>query len=1233
MAEKQLEKIKKIWAKGQLEKAWQLAEEALRQGIESPELDSLSFGLCLALHNWTEVLTRIKKHYKEGYLTTLCGGENRQAFVEFVREHPGFRSGLSDYFCSIHAYQGIADWVHLSDDYDQRWLAENWINSADQVAVPAKKGALYVAAGLCHAIRKEPDDAWRLWIQAVGADLSLLPKIMAFLQDSRLLDMKLIHNRMQIIRMLLVAGRRKEALQLLLVMGCEKEDNALKVLLAIPELFPGDSTLAVIELRFSLAIYLKDPEILANVIGDMASLSEDHLFQFKKQAVLKIEEPALQRQIILYFCKVYMQRDNWESAALILEGLFIESPTDDVVTLMGEVLDHYPMLPEMNLVVGQYYLENGHVDKALKYWGTIKESPEFRPKIKRSLEQRLIEGFDPACAFMLFDMSKMGSNRAGLLAFWIMKSQDQVDQRFLGRMEHGLLRAETHPMWLYALMYGFTRAQNYPLVQENLEHFLTQFPDLSAEVLGFAETLVDQYPSDFLSLRRFLSHAAPKLVPAQSWIRLSAVLLQKAKAYATGNSGPQPLRTRAIEQPSEANDLSKDGEYSVYFESFQERVLTRNWSGAAALATKAAEQKPAWRNSILQQTEQLRENQPKLWDWAKLHFQLLMLTAQYEELEKHLGDAIREEAFKDNLPWLYQMLGETEKKLGKHREALSAFVLASAEETNYQKNRHQLPDLVKQAGGQQFRDVLNLIHHASDEAVWQRMVRIWHEERPEDLELIVSMQKGFADRVNTSQSYMDLSYWSLQAGKEQEYKDALGKVDLRDISSSEPLEHLVDLANLKYPESVTAKFTLGRYYTIQREIPRAVDTFRNLVASAPNHAEAVYHYLRSYLTNQPDCPDRVHLYGLLIRIALDHKLNVPAVRLLDEFGQLDLESAQGLSQGVNRVLLQDKEANCEALLIYGSLLKKWGAFERLLQLEEDADFGTEMVTERLEWFAAMKAMPAIRAKACLCRARIFATKKDFEACREELAAIDSDDVRAQAAELYNLLCSRYPNNWDLQHEAAWVFERAKHPNSLIQWQKLFQSEEATGNQLLEAYAALKEAHQSPDMNVLKQAFEGQQNHILGGLRDVYVRRRELELEVATLKDEPPAERVLSYLLESNQLERFAAWFAKADGLDEETRLQLDIRHMQRQGFVVQAAMRAAFSPLQCEFRQSVLRDAGLFELAAAANDVGERLTPALRAEFAKHFKKPKVILARYDFMVRNKREQARRQVQTVMVKS
>lgn len=1227
MADKYLEKIRKFWAKGQLEKAWQLSEELLKQGRPSPELESLSFGLCLCLYSWTEVLTRFKENYRDGQFLKLCGGENRQIFVTFVRENPGFRTGLSDYLCSIQAYEGLADWMRLCDDYDQQWLIEHWLSAAGQMSAPSRRAALKVAAGIGYAIRQDSEIAWRTWIEAVGSDLALLPKVMSFLQDSRLLDMKHIQNRLQIIRMLLVAGRRKEALQLLLVMGCESEDHALKVLLAIPGLFPGDVTYAVLELRFNLALFLQDEEILADVISDMAALSEDNLFQFKKMAVLKISVQPLQRRVILFFCKVYMQKDMWESAALILEGLFVEEPDDDVVSLMGEVLDNYPMLPELNFSVGQYYLQKNQIDLAMKYWNVIKASQEFRAKIKRLLEQRLIEKYDETCAEFLFEMLRRGGNRAGLVAFWILKHQNPVDQRFLGRMEHGLLRSEIKPLWAMALLYGFTKAENYPLVLDHLEHFLEAFPDLSAEVLVYAEVLPKRYPHDFSSLRRFLEVKSSRLIPAKAWEALALQLQDAARAYATGSSGPQPLRERSQQTLIPDENI----EYSAFFEAFQERVFARNWAGAAELASKAATRVPVWREAILKQTDQLRENQPDLWDWARLRLELLLMDGKLTLAEKELGDAIRNPEFRNYLPWLYQKLGETEHEMGKHRAALSAFVLASADARNYRKNRKALPFWVKAAGGQQFRDVLNLIHKASDEEVWEQMMRVWYEEKPGDLKLIVSTQKAFTEKVNSSPAYLELAYWSLQSGYLKGFQEALKKVDLRQIQKAETLVHLTDLANLKYPTDATAKFALGRFYTIHREIPRAVDTFRNLLQVNPDQAEAVYHYLRSYLTNQPECPDRVHLYGLLIRIALDYQLSSPAVKLLDEFSQLDLDSAKGLAPGVQRVLLKSSENNREALVLLGGLLKKWQSYDALLELEEQADFAKDMASERLDWLAAIKEQPALSSRAAVHRARIFLARQEFEACRKELADILDEDVKTGAADIYEKLLQRFPNDYELHHTACWVFDRAKHPQAIAVWSYLFQSADADKVTAVAAYAALREWGESPDQERLNAIFSGDVNALLGSLRQVFGQRREMDLERAESGGDSPSEEALHYLLATSQLERFAAYFQKADALSEESRLRLEARYLQRQGLVFNAAKRIAFSRLPADFRQSLLHEAGLIELAVAVNPMGERLSAALRSKFAHSAKKPKVILARFDFLERSRKARAMRDAQTVMV--
>jgi len=1232
VAEKHLEKVKRLKAKGQLEKAWQLAEDLRKQGVTSDELETLSFSLCLSLYSWPEVLSRFKEQFKPDRLKLLCGGENRLQFVEFIRENPGFRTGLSDYFCSVQAYGGLADWVRLSDDYDQRWMIEHWIQTSEKLSIPVKQASFLVAAGIGHMVRGDLERAWKLWIRAVGVDLSLLTKIMSYLQGSRQLDMDSLSNRMQIIRMLLVAGRRKEALQLLLVMGCESTDYALKVLLAIPELFPGDTTHAVFELRLNLALFLKDAEILADVIADMRVLSENQLFQFKKTAVLSLENPELQRKVNLYFCKVYMAKDAWESAALLLQGLFVEAPGHDVVDMMAEVLDNYPVLPELNFMVGQYYLEHQQVAKAMKYWATVKEVGEFRSKIRRLLEHRLFDGFDEDCALMLFEMLEMGTNRAGLLAFWILDHWDSVDQRFLGRMEHGLLNREPSPMWTLALLHGFTRAQNYPLVLEHLEKFLRETPDLSAEVVRYAEALVEHYPNDYRSLREFLRDRAAHLVNGETWKALLQKFEKAAEAFEKDQTGPQPLRKRDLDSMSGLNQQG-NGEFSVYFEAFQERVLTRNWEAAADLAMKAAAREPSWRPSILKQIEQLCDNQPSQWVWVRVRLELLFAENRMKAVEEITAEAIRKADFKPHLPWLYQMLGEAMLTQNRTKDALSAFVFSSQHSEYYKRNRERLPNMVKSSGGQHFRDVLTLILNENDSPIWERLIHVWYEEKPGDLELIVGAQKAFSEKVKSPRAFLDLAYWQLQSGNLEGYQDAIKMLTLRDPDLGEPLKHLTDLANLKYPEDPLARFTLGRYYTIQRDVPRAVDTFRNLVQVAPDQAESVYHYLRSYLTSQPESPDRVHLYGLLIRIALDHQLTLPAVHLLGEFSQLDMDGAHRLADGVRRVLLKDKTANREALIHFGALLNKWQDYEGLIALELNADFGDDMVNERLEWLSHVQTDPSLSSKAFLLRAKLLAVRNEFDACLEALSLITEDSVRAEGIELYQKLCDRFPGKLELLYEAATAFSRVDPSRAAKLWSTIYRHEEAWPKQIAEAYAALKEAGEDPDPARLNKAYENKEDEMLGCLREIYGRWRETDLELAQEKSLSPSEEALAYLLESNQLERFVVRLEKATTLDQATRLRLEARRLQKQGYVLQAARRVAYSDLPAGIRQSILRDAGLSQLAVAVNPVGERLSPALRKEFSRLTDKPKAILARIDTMQRKVSMQAKRDAETMLVKS
>ncbi len=68
----------------------------------------------------------------------------------------------------------------------------------------------------------------------------------------------------------------------------------------------------------------------------------------------------------------------------------------------------------------------------------------------------------------------------------------------------------------------------------------------------------------------------------------------------------------------------------------------------------------------------------------------------------------------------------------------------------------------------------------------------------------------------------------VQANRLSEAHIALAKMDFQEPNLTEKLTRVVDLIKLKAPDDISAPFTLGRYFLIQNDMPKPVDSFRGL---------------------------------------------------------------------------------------------------------------------------------------------------------------------------------------------------------------------------------------------------------------------------------------------------------------------------------------------------------------------------------------------------------------------
>ncbi|CAM2007985.1 tetratricopeptide repeat protein [Acanthopleuribacter pedis] len=1213
--EKHLEKIRRIRGKESYEKAW-AAFKDLRANYEESYKNELAFyreGTTIALqrNDWTETLSYFKDALENFKLDDLCNSENRLPFIAYVEEHPGFLTGLANFLLSRQSLNNIAGWVRLYADANQRWIIDHWMKAAADLQDERHAGTYYVAAGVGRFVRGEMEEALSIWFRALKAQPRFLKRIMTFCQRSGLLDMTRFHHRLQIIRLIIAAGKRTEALSLLSAMGHESRDYALKILVEVNSLFPEADGADITLVKFKLAVFLNDSEIFDRVMGQVCALPEDELFDFKKVAMLQINDPESKRRVLIDLVKTYIDNQSWESAALLLKNLYSDDPHPDVIAQMEAVLERYPILPELHFIVGKAKMEDNNHDRALYHLTAVREVSEYRRPLTRLLEDQLSRKYHAGYATLLYRIAPTDSHGASMIALWRVLEDGEPADALLAELDQRRPKDPPSPFYLLAMIFLLLREKKYPAALPEVKNFLLQYPELSCELIQPAEDLCNHYVTDYRDLVRAIERVKPELKPARAWAALTNHFQEVTERHFKQQSEEEEKRKKPpAPQASNAREEVRN--------TIQRHFQTNNWAAALNALETWTKRHPEDLAPLFTLGDQFAQSPTLKTYWLKAKLNLLLGKGMYSEAVKLGRQCINEPAFQSDLPEIYQLLGTAYEGFGHLAEALRFYCLSSRQNRFWQTNRRRLGELVFPDNAHLLKEVLNLALLHEDQTTWEPLLQEWHQHNPHELELIIRAQTTFMEKVGTARAILDLAFWHLQTGDIDSVNQTLARIDLRDPEIREALIHITSLINLKFPQDPKPAFLLGRYYLVHSEVPRAVDTFRNLTAKVPNAAETVYQYLRGYLRKNPDSIDVVHLYGLLIRIALDFDFSVAAVKLLEEFSHKDKPKAESLAEGVYRVLMLKKKENREALYEFAKLLFQWGAYGRMLLACEQAEFGRHMAQDRLQWMQTAAKNLEIRDEAKAGQARIYYEMHEFEKAFELLESLENDRAKMQVLDLYVLLAKRFPDRLDFWHDAGWISVREDLEQAAFFFRKIWETRDATPLFRLEAFALLRESGANPDFSELEALFADDKALMYDRLAEAYGKVRELELRhwlESTSNSDPNTEAVpvpgkaLDWLLHTGQHLRFAALMKHLEHAPDNLRILLESKYLFSLGDRLKAALHITESQLPVSLRQSFLHAAGLTPRAIALKPPGTRLPNFLRQDFIESYGKPETIRA------------------------
>lgn len=1256
--EKSLEKVEKFKAKKQYVKARAAFEEIPLSQREQLDVVREALNLSLHLDEWPELLKVLRNALILHEFQALLEGSNLEPFKDLLHTHPPFVHALQDMLAHLKHLRGLHGWVELMDEPYREVLLQSWRQNAAETNDPAKRSLFLMSIGVGLMVVGDEVGAFQAWRDALNDDPRELKRVMAYCQG--LGDQRDLTSRLRLIKLVAAAGKINETLTLLKALGNESDPAALRVLSEIHEIVPEMvKSKDVLALRYSMAVRLGDPELIRAVIADMDELTEDELFPFKKLALHQIGDKVLRQTVLIDFVRLYIRQENWENAAPLLQMLFEENPDPTVIGLMELVLDRFPIISSLRFLLGKYHVSQGNLVPGIQHLTTIAQVPEYDHRIRQLLEDRLLVQYDSEIAHLLVRMLPLQSSEAGLVACLMAVNDPRSFIAALPDWGEPHMREQTNPFWALALIRANLSLKRFDLAFPFLCQFLRRFPDLSPEAVHCAEQLGNGPLRDFTELIRTIDGVAERLQPKRAWAALRKHFMVATHNARTQAAGPQtpatpaaavaqgapaqpaapvppvvsaqpaapvppaapvtptvvaapaapaaPVTPAAVperanppvaETPSASNVPQEFQKFRGFLESGQHRL-------AAEMAEKTVAAYPQSILFVINQLERLSRENPREILWPITILRILITSAAFEKAVEVGRRVLAHHHFHPDMPHIYQLMARAFEGLDDATEALRFFCLSSRQGRFYELNRQRLLEMVLPNHVQFIDEVVQLVLNNEDQDAWDELMKNWYRHRPEDLQRIIQAQERFTEQLGSPRARLDLAFWYLQAGRLEDIDETLNQVDLHDQDILDYLTHIAHLAHLKYPEDPKPKFLLGKYYLVQQDVAKAVDTFRNLARQIPNSADTIYQFLRSYLKKNAADTDLVTLYGLLIRFALDYGTPVSAVRLLEELSRQNREGAATLINGVYRVILR-KDDRLEAMYELLRLLHEWGDFERLLDVTEQGGFGDHMAAERLEWLEGVAKRADLRDRAMLSIAQIYFDTYDFSRCRESLRRIESGRFKRRALPLYDRLTERYPDQLDILREAGWAAFPQDPVKTRAFFSKLISADHFESR--LEAYAVLRHLEVEVDFELLSE-LEEDTNRIYAELFQLHQRLRRVELAYWESADQPLSSNALNWLIDTGALARIPQELQHNHELGEVERALLEARCFFAQGARAQAAWHLVRHPVPCELQQSLFLDAGMVEMAVRIKKPGTRLPIFLQDAFLAKRGKPAMIAA------------------------
>lgn len=1198
---KQLERIRKVVDKGAYEKALVLADEAIAQFPSACEPVSERLRALLHVRPWSDVLQQLKQSMARHQLGDLVIGDARALLVNLFTENAPFRGALLDYLLNIQAFEQIAFLLREVDDAERQRLIDGWSALANEIQDEVVANSWRVASGLGCFVIGDFDGAWKAWEAALQRDPRVLKKIMAICNREPNFDLTQLRNRLKVIRLISAAGKREESIHLLQVLGLESPENALQVLIEVPQIMEDRvQDRDVCQLRFSLASQLGDRELMSSAITDMVMLNEDDLFAFQKQALVNIDDREFKRFVLMQIAELYIKKGQWEPAAMLLESLFQEDEHGEVVALMEHVLENYPILPHLHMTVANYQVRHNLKPNALRHLSLIKEVGEFLRPLRQLLESTLAEQFDADYAEFLFDILPQESQRAALIRLTLCANLDAVDNSVYEKTLIKAPQTQRGPLWLLALTEVCRLSDRGHEAVTHLSELIERFPEMSPEALRLAERVCETVGSS-QSLAKAIAEHLDELQPRDMW-----VLVKKQGERAFPAIETQPMAEKANRDTTVTDDVKSDkSPFGKGLSDIAGFVTEGEIQAAAQLAERLAEKHPDRFRMVLASLDRFREDEVHRLLWDKCRLNILIRVEAYDEASDFGHEILRGPVPQKQLAAIQQLVAFAHEGRGDHGEALKFFCLSSKNPRFYNANREHLVRLVFPKHRDMLQDVLQVVMQHKDAKVWRTLMEMWARHDSQCSDEMMRWYLRFAQHTKDAGAQIEAARYAFELGRVKDAQAALTQIDLTQESLEKPLVSLVEVAKERQPKDVQAGFLLGRFYLVAGDIGKSVAAFRELVARVPAAGSRVYEYLKKYLEVHREHGGNVQLYGLLIRVGLDLGYFVDCVNALRTLGESDRLSAVTLSDGIKRVMLKSPQA--EAIVVLMDLFSDWDEHQRVIDLSMEADLARVDLDDRIVMLQKAAGDSQVSDRAQLALAKLFYSVQEFDRCRAALGLIHEDDVRGQAIQIYRKLVERLPEDLTLLREAAWAcwlngaFDEAIRFFSILVL-------EGDAHTAIEAYAALCDRGVPVSFEVLLGNTGLARNDALKAIRQVHQRLRDMDLLRWEKQGGPIPYDSMEWLLATGQVKRFRQLFDKMRSfVDRDQGERLQALFLCAQGRPYFGAMKLAQGSADMSLKRSLLAACDLYEAALLVRN-GDSVTPYwLKREFLTQFGQPKQI--------------------------